>query len=173
MKILKKVIVFLFVIVIIVSLLSESQNQVLIPNNSIRFRIIANSNNIYDQEVKLSIKRELEPVIKDILDKSTSLKQTKSLIEKNMNNFENIIKKYIVDYKINYGNNYFPEKEYKGVTYSAGNYESLVITLGSGLGENWWCVLFPPLCLLEAEKSQTSDITYSTYIQEIINKYST
>ncbi len=169
----KKVIVFLFVIVIIVSLLSESQNQVLIPNNSIRFRIIANSNNIYDQEVKLSIKRELEPVIKDILDKSTSLKQTKSLIEKNMNNFENIIKKYIVDYKINYGNNYFPEKEYKGVTYSAGNYESLVITLGSGLGENWWCVLFPPLCLLEAEKSQTSDITYSTYIQEIINKYST
>ena len=173
MKILKKVIVFLFVIVIIVSLLSESQNQVLIPNNSIRFRIIANSNNIYDQEVKLSIKRELEPIIKDILDKSTSLKQTKSLIEKNMNNFENIIKKYSVDYKINYGNNYFPEKEYKGVTYSAGNYESLVITLGSGLGENWWCVLFPPLCLLEAEKSQTSDITYSTYIQEIINKYST
>lgn len=173
MKILKKVIVFLFVIVIIVSLLSESQNQVLIPNNSIRFRIIANSNNIYDQEVKLSIKRELEPVIKDILDKSTSLNQTKSLIEKNMNNFENIIKKYGVDYKINYGNNYFPEKEYKGVTYSAGNYESLVITLGSGLGENWWCVLFPPLCLLEAEESQTSDITYSTYIQEIINKYST
>lgn len=173
MKILKKVIVFLFVIVIIVSLLSESQNQVLIPNNSIRFRIIANSNNIYDQEVKLSIKRELEPIIKDILDKSTSINQTKSLIEKNINNFENIIKKYDVEYKINYGNNYFPKKEYKGVTYNAGNYESLVITLGSGLGENWWCVLFPPLCLLEAEKSQTSDITYSTYIQEIINKYST
>ena len=169
----KKVIVFLFVIVIIVSLLSESQNQVLIPNNSIRFRIIANSNNIYDQEVKLSIKRELEPIIKDILDKSTSINQTKSLIEKNINNFENIIKKYDVEYKINYGNNYFPKKEYKGVTYNAGNYESLVITLGSGLGENWWCVLFPPLCLLEAEKSQTSDITYSTYIQEIINKYST
>lgn len=173
MKILKKVIVFLFVIVIILSLLSESQNQVLIPNNSIRFRIIANSNNIYDQEVKLFIKRELEPVIKDILDKSTSINQTKSLIEKNINNFENIIKKYGVDYKINYGNNYFPKKEYKGVTYSAGNYESLVITLGSGLGENWWCVLFPPLCLLEAEESQSSDITYSTYIQEIINKYST
>lgn len=168
----KKLIVFLFTIVVLISLFSSTENNVLIPTNSIRFRIIANSNNIKDQEIKLSIKQEIEPLIKEILDNSDSLLETKTSIEKNMDNFKNIIEKYNVNYEINYGNNYFPEKEYKGVTYPSGNYESLVITLGSGLGENWWCVLFPPLCLLEAEESQSSDITYSSYIKEIIDKYS-
>ena len=168
----KKLIVFLFTIVVLISLFSSTENNVLIPTNSIRFRIISNSNNIKDQEIKLSIKQELEPLIKEILDNSDSLLETKTSIEKNMDNFKNIIEKYNVNYEINYGNNYFPEKEYKGVTYPSGNYESLVITLGSGLGENWWCVLFPPLCLLEAEESQSSDITYSSYIKEIIDKYS-
>ena len=75
------------------------------------------------------------------------------------------------NYDINYGENYFPEKEYKGVSYEEGNYESLVITLGDGLGDNFWCVLFPPLCLLEAEENDTNKIEYTSFIKEIIDKY--
>ena len=57
------------------------------------------------------------------------------------------------------------------MTYPAGYYESLVVTLGSGAGDNWWCVLFPPLCLLEAEETNTDDIEYKSFVQEMIEKY--
>ena len=72
------------------------------------------------------------------------------------------------DYQINFGTNYFPRKTYKGVIYEAGNYESLVITLGKGLGENWWCILYPPLCLID-ENTTTSDVEYRLIIQDILN----
>ena len=75
----------------------------------------------------------------------------------------------VVIFTINYGLNYFPKKEFKGITYDAGYYESVVVTLGEGLGDNWWCVLFPPLCSLEAEES--SDVEYTTMTQEILKKY--
>ena len=75
------------------------------------------------------------------------------------------------NYTINYGSNYFPEKEYKGVKYEEGEYESLVVTLGDGAGENFWCVLFPPLCLLEGEENEKDNIEYSSFIKEVIDKY--
>ena len=67
--------------------------------------------------------------------------------------------------------NYFPKKEYDGVVYPDGNYESLVITIGDGLGDNWWCVLFPPLCLLDAEDNNTGNIEYKSYVKEVIEKF--
>ena len=71
-------------------------------------------------------------------------------------------------YTINYGKNYFPEKKYKGITYSEGYYESVLVTLGSGEGENWWCVLFPPFCLIEAEEND--EVEYKFFLQELIEK---
>ena len=56
--------------------------------------------------------------------------------------------------------------------YPEGNYESLVITLGFGLGDNWWCVLFPPLCLLEAEEEEVSTANYTFYVREVLEKFS-
>jgi stage II sporulation protein R len=69
---------------------------------------------------------------------------------------------------VNYGLNYFPKKEYKGVIYNEGYYESLVIKIGKGEGNNFWCVMFPPLCFLEAEKSEK--IEYKFFVKEIIDK---
>ena len=73
------------------------------------------------------------------------------------------------EYKLIVDDNYFPKKVYKGVEYKEGLYESLVVTLGKGEGNNWWCVLFPPICMIEAEES--SDIEYTTMVKEVINKY--
>ena len=78
-------------------------------------------------------------------------------------------KEYQVPYQIHYGNNYFPAKYYKGITYPAGNYESLVITLGSGAGKNFWCVLFPPLCLLENTDEDISDVDYRLYVKKLLD----
>lgn len=166
----KKIIISLFIVTILV-LVNKNDTKVLIPDNAIRFRIIANSNSIEDQKEKIEIRNELEPIIADILNNSDSKEETKNEIDLNMNEINNVINKYNSNYDINYGLNYFPEKNYKGVTYKAGNYESLVVTLGDGLGDNWWCVLFPPLCLLEANETDYDDITYTSYLQELLNEY--
>ena len=168
---LKKLIVILFLITLVVCV-SKNESEVLIPSDAIRFRIIANSNTLEDQSEKYLIKTEIEPVLADILMSSNNHDDTKKLINENMYRLEEIIDKHNIDYSINYGNNYFPEKTYKGIHYKEGNYESLVITLGEGIGDNWWCVLFPPLCLLEASVDDYDEVTYTTYIKEIIDKFS-
>ena len=72
---------------------------------------------------------------------------------------------------VNFGYNYFPPKEYKGIKYDEGYYESLVVTLCEGKGDNWWCVLFPPICALEEDSENYEKIEYSFYIKEMFNKY--
>ena len=166
----KKIIVCLFIVTVLV-LVNKEEIKVLIPEDAIRFRIIANSNSFEDQKEKIEIRNELEPIIGDILTNSTTKEETKTEINNNLYKINHVIDKFNTTYDVNYGLNFFPEKNYKGVTYKEGNYESLVITLGDGLGDNWWCVLFPPLCLLEANETNYDDITYTSYIQELINKY--
>ena len=168
----KKIIVLLFFVTVLIALTSGNTSGVLIPSDAIRFRIIANSNSLEDQTTKINIRKEIEPVFAEILETSSSKEETKELINQNMTRFKDIIEQYNVEYTINYGNNFFPEKEYKGIIYPTGNYESLVITLGSGLGENWWCVLFPPLCLLEASEEESSNANYTFYIKEVLEKFS-
>lgn len=147
-----------------------------IPIESIRIRIIANSNSIEDQNIKLKVKNSLEKEIYELTKDSKSIEETRKILNNNLKNFDNIITKtlknndYKTDYTIKYGVNYFPKKEYKGVKYHEGNYESLVITLGEGKGDNWWCVLFPPLCLIDAKESQ-SDVEYKFLVKEIIKHF--
>ena len=164
----KKIIIILFIIMVVGVLLNEKE-KLLIPDNAIRFRIIANSDSNEDQELKLEIKDKVENEIYKIIGDTNNIDIARNKIKNNLNKVDNILKEYNVEYEINYGDNFFPQKEYKGVSYEAGNYESLVITLGNGTGHNWWCVLFPPLCLLD-EKENLEDVEYEFYAQELINK---
>lgn len=161
----KKIIVFLFVLTIIY--ISKSEEEIIIPTNSIRYRIIANSDSTKDQMLKMNIKEKLDEEILPILSDSNSIEDSRLLIKDNLDNIKNIVSKYTDDFDVNYGKNYFPKKTYKGINYDAGNYESLVITLGSGLGKNWWCVLYPPLCLID---ESTNDVEYTTLVKEILKK---
>ena len=121
--------------------------------------------------LKIKSLNKIEPGIIKNLEQSKTISEARSNINNYIPEIEKQINNYTTDYNINYGNNYFPEKEFKGVIYPEGEYESLVITLGNGLGDNWWCVLFPPLCLLEAEESNVEQTEYKFYVQEIINKF--
>ena len=109
-----------------------------------------------------------------LLENAKSSKQARNLITSNMDNFNDILAEEMKDkeysYTIDYGMHPFPEKKYKGITYEAGEYESLLVTLGSGEGDNWWCVLFPPLCLME-ENETTSDVEYKFFVKSIIEKF--
>lgn len=165
----KKIIIGLFLIMVTAVFINEKEN-LLIPDNAIRFRIIANSDSNEDQNLKLEIKNEVEKELYEIVSEAKNIEEARKIISNNLDQVDNILEKYNVEYDISYGNNYFPTKTYKGIEYNAGNYESLVITLGQGLGENWWCVLFPPLCLLD-EQTNLENAEYELYATKLINKF--
>lgn len=162
----KKILYILSIIFIMFLYIHIQDNK--IDTDTIRFRIIANSNTYEDQQLKRIIKKDLELNIFPLLEQSTSTKETKTIIQDNIQTIENILSKYNVEYTINYGNNYFPKKEYDNYVYEEGYYESLVIQLGKAKGNNWWCVMYPPLCLIESNKEE--DIEYKLYIDEILHK---
>ena len=172
---------YIFLLLIFVSVYCMIQSTeaagIQIPKTAIRLRVIPNSNNAHDQEVKLKVKSVLEKETYELLEGVTSVDLARHIIRDNLDNIDAGIEKVLLEedydlgYKINFGQNYFPEKEFKGIIYEEGNYESLVVTLGKGEGDNWWCVLFPPLCLLEAEESKTDEVEYKFFVQEIIEKY--
>ena len=156
----------------------EVDKNILIPEDAIRFRVIANSNLDNDQEIKKIVSKELQKELYNSLKDVKNVDEARSLLKNNTLALEKSIEETLLQnnmnpiFDINYGMNYFPEKIYNGVEYKAGEYESLVVTLGEGVGDNWWCVLFPPLCLMEAEEVKDSEkIEYKFFLQELIDKY--
>ena len=167
----KKILIITTIIIMILAL--NKENKVIIPKEAIRFRIIANSNTEEDQKLKKEIVKDLSKEIiktKNIKD----INSARNYIKSSIPTFETIVRNKINSnnsdktFNINYGNNYFPRKEYKGVIYEEGEYESLVITLGDGKGKNFWCVLFPPLCMID---TNNNEIEYKSFIKEVIDRY--
>ena len=165
-----KKILYTLLIMVMISLWMINKNNNVLPEETIRFRIIANSNERIDQTTKLLIKKELENKLFPLLEESNSSEETKKIVENNKQVINSVIEKYNVPYSINYGKNYFPEKEFNGILYEEGEYESLVISLGEASGNNWWCVMYPPLCLLENNTPNSSQVEYKTYIGKLISK---
>ncbi len=168
----------LIIIAIIILILSIGKNKtVTIPSEAIRFRVIASSNSAEDQSLKKEITANIYKEFTKLNLEDSNINNIRNTIKSQVPLVESIVentleeKKLTKQYNVNYGLNYFPEKEYKGVIYPEGEYESLVVTLGDGLGDNFWCVLFPPLCLLEAEETDTTDVEYTSFIKEVIEKY--
>lgn len=172
MKYVPYFIVVIFIYIIIGHFVSA---KYIIPKEAIRVRVIANSNDKYDQEIKMNVKDIVEKDMYRIMNNVDNVDSARDEINNNIPDLSNDINKYLnkVNYNknvnINFGYNYFPKKEYKGVEYKEGMYESLVVTLGKGEGDNWWCVLFPPICMIEAEES--TDVEYTTMVKEMMNKY--
>lgn len=166
----KKTILILSIIILVLCL---NKRDYTIPKDSIRFRVIANSNDYNDQEIKKKVVDNLKNNL-IYTNKSTNIVETREYINKNLPLFTKTVENTLnsnKDFHINYGKNYFPEKTYNNEVYPEGEYESLVVTLGEGKGDNFWCVLFPPLCFLEGEESNSAKVEYTSFIKELINKY--
>lgn len=151
-------------------------SEIVIPEAAIRVRVIANSNSINDQSMKMKVKAMIEEKLSPLLIGVSSVEEARTIISDNIDNLESDIEvlfaneDYDEDFIVNFGDNYFPEKNYRGVHYDEGEYESLVVTIGEGEGDNWWCVLFPPLCLLEASESEVEDTEYQFFVAEMLGK---
>lgn len=153
-------------------MLSFTKENVIIPKESIRYRIVANSNNDLDQYNKLKANEVIFPIINDIMNNSNNIIEARKNINKSVPLIEKNLDDLNIKYKVSFDQNYFPAKTYLNNTYSEGNYESLVIYLDEAKGDNFWCVMFPPLCLIDINREKIDEVVYKSYAKEIINKYS-
>lgn len=135
-----------------------------IRNNVFRLHIIANSNSDVDQELKLKVRDAILEQTADTLC-STDADTAKQLAKDNIENIEKIAKKVIIengyeyDVKAEVVNMFFDIRHYDDITMPAGRYDALRITIGDAVGKNWWCVLYPPICLPCAQpKQELSDV---------------
>lgn len=171
-----KKVLYLIVIVFILFVCWENQkeemviassNESVIPEEAIRLRIIANSDLPEDQWVKREVRdavvKEIDKWIGDI----DNISDARTTIDEYLPALNKIIKdtvetngfSYSDDISVELGIFGFPTKMYGQTVYPAGDYEALKIVLGEGSGQNWWCVLFPPLCFVDMDESVISDDT--------------
>lgn len=125
----------------------------------IRFHVIANSDSDEDQELKFKVRNRVLGKVQNALEGSQGTAQTRAYIEKNLEEIEACARQcvraegYDYNVKARIGVTAIPAKQYDDVYFPAGSYEALTITIGEGKGQNWWCVVFPPLCLVDAWES--------------------
>lgn len=172
----KKIMIILSIIVIIF-VSNSTTEELIIPDEAIRIRVIANSDSGVDQAVKQIVRSGIENQITEMLVDVNDIDTARSILKENLEDINKTVERILdknghaKNYKVEFGYNHFPEKKYKGVVYEEGYYESVVITLGSGKGDNWWCVLFPPLCLMESNQEDIEEVEYKSFIKELIDKY--
>lgn len=160
----------LIIILILISIILLNGNNY-ISKDIIRFRVIANSNSSKDILIKEKIVSEISDLI--FVD-NKNIEETRRNIKENIPTIETKIKKvfennnYDKDYKITYGLNKFPKKEYEGIEFKEGEYESLVIEIGEAKGNNYWCMLYPPLCFVD--NSKEDNIEYKFKLIEALKK---
>lgn len=150
------IIFILFITYILLSIFSYS-NAVSsdISNSVFRLHVIANSDSKEDQDLKYLVRDELIKYMNTISENISSKEEAIRLVEENKEEFYTIAKKVISDNGFNYdvnieiGNFSFPMKTYGDISLPAGFYDALKVEIGSALGQNWWCVMFPSLCFVD------------------------
>lgn len=147
--------------------LTYDSSQMLSNVDFIRFHVIANSDTVEDQELKLLVRDGLLKTINEGLAEETmaradtdqdrvylTIEESKDYIQMNIPEIEKTAEAIIAEEGYDYSveaklaATFIPQKTYGNITFPAGNYEALNVTIGDGDGQNWWCVLFPPLCLI-------------------------
>ena len=132
--------------------------QLATPGDIVRLHVIANSDSVQDQAVKLQVR---DAILATLPTENMSHADTAAYISHHLRDIEAIANNTLAgqgfpaDAKATYGVTAFPARQYGTVVYPAGQYTALQITLGTGTGRNWWCVLYPPLCYDDAVSAQT------------------
>lgn len=166
----KKILIIILALLIMVIIISKKEYN--LTEDAIRFRVIANSNSSKDILIKQIVVNELSKIL---FKKNNNIEDMREEIINNIENIQDTIdtifikNNYNLPYNINYGLNYFPEKEYNGKKFKEGNYESLVIEIGESKGNNYWCILYPPLCMVD-DNFDNKEIKYKFKVAEILEK---
>lgn len=134
-----------------------------ISNSVFRLHIIANSDSKEDQNLKYLVRDKLLEYMNSISKDCSSKEEIIKVANQNKQEFHDIAKKVILDNGYNYdvniniGNFDFPTKNYGDISFPAGSYDSLRVEIGNACGQNWWCVMFPPLCFVDVSSGIVPD----------------
>ena len=143
---------------VIFSICSFAKTSEEIRSDVLRLHVIANSDSSVDQNLKLRLRDYILEEGEDIFDGSVNVENAVKKIEPKLaelqKSAETFVKNAGFDYdvKITLSNEYFTTRTYESVTLPAGKYLALRVVIGSGEGHNWWCVMFPPMCVPAADK---------------------
>lgn len=133
---------------------SEMQGE--LAEQVFRFHVLANSDSGEDQALKMKVKEAIIAYMKQELPESDSVETTKKWARENLVQIEQVAAEIIAEEGYEYSVKAevticdFPDKTYGDITFPAGEYEALRIEIGQAKGQNWWCVLYPNLCFIDA-----------------------
>lgn len=133
---------------------SEMQGE--LAEQVFRFHVLANSDSEEDQALKMKVKEAIIAYMKQELPQSDSVETTKKWARENLVQIEQVAAEIIEEEGYEYSVKAevttcdFPDKTYGDITFPAGEYEALRIEIGQAKGQNWWCVLYPNLCFIDA-----------------------
>ena len=136
-----------------------------VKEDVVRLHILANSNSEIDQEVKLKVRDALLETNASILSDSVTKENAKEHFESSKEILLKTAKKTLKENGFNYNvkitlqEEYFNTRTYGNLTFPAGQYTAIKVVLGEGEGKNWWCVMFPPLCVPAADGLETNETT--------------
>ncbi|MDI6600377.1 MAG: stage II sporulation protein R [Thermoanaerobacteraceae bacterium] len=146
-------------------ILPEKDLQEDLSYKLLRFHVIANSDDVDDQQLKLKVRDEVIGYLNQYLASADSKEDAQRLISSKLDDIqqkaEEVVQSEGYNYpvKVTMGRFEFPIKSYGSITLPAGEYDALRVVMGDGEGKNWWCVLFPPLCFVDTSHGQARDNT--------------
>lgn len=141
----------------------QSQMQEDLAKEVFRFHVLANSDSDKDQALKMQVKEAVIAYMKQEIPKSDSVDETKAWAEQHLGQITELAKQIIREEGYDYSVKAkmttcdFPEKTYGDITFPAGEYDALRIEIGEAKGQNWWCVLYPNLCFIDAVHAVVPD----------------
>ncbi len=172
----KKILISFFVVLIMIATVAfvtvQSQTAEA-QTDYLRIHVRANSNSAEDQQVKYEVKDEvvkfITPYVSECVTKEAAIEVMRGILPQ----IEEVCVKALNERGYFYGANAeireekFPTRVYGDLTLEEGVYDALIVELGTGAGDNWWCVIYPPLCFTSA----SGDVQYRSVIYDIINKF--
>ena len=138
----------------------------------LRIHVRANSNDEHDQAVKYLVKdsivAELTPIIKDCQSKAEAREKLRENLTRIVGVANTVLKAEGYEYGANATLRFeeFPTRVYNALTLPSGSYEALIVELGEGKGDNWWCVVYPPLCF-SGGRAAVGEVVYKSKIAEL------
>lgn len=169
----KAVLIIVAAMLILVAVLAAFYGQ---NKEFLRIHIRANSNSNVDQEVKYAVRNAVSEYLTPLLVNISNKDDAEKIVSQNLSNIIMVADKVLSEKGFSYKSNarisreQFPTRYYGEYCLEEGIYDALIIELGDGTGDNWWCVIYPPLCFIPAE-SGTGNIYYKSKILEIIEDF--
>ena len=156
-------VIAVFCVAVLLTFLLPTHGEAEVYDNVIRLHVIANSNSEEDQSLKLKVRDAVLAAANGISVDTSDVKEARMIFEQNIDVLKASAEKCIMDEGYFYNvsvcltEESYPTKNYESLCFPAGEYLSLQVKIGDAVGENWWCVLFPPLCMSVATEMTAAD----------------